>query len=64
MLKLGWTNNILKNDKEAVRWFSLARKSPDPAVAAKPTRLEEPAPRQLNRARQCVDLPFLFLALA
>jgi tetratricopeptide (TPR) repeat protein len=38
MLKLGWTNNILKNDKEAVRWFGLARKSPDPEVATEADR--------------------------
>jgi Tfp pilus assembly protein PilF len=34
MLKLGWTYNILKQDGEAVKWFNLARKSPDPAVAS------------------------------
>ena len=33
MLKLGWTYNILKQDNEAIRWFNLARKSPDPAIA-------------------------------
>lgn len=33
MLKLGWTNNILKNDREAVKWFALARRSPDPQMA-------------------------------
>ena len=33
MLKLGWTNNILKNDREAVKWFDLARHSPDPQTA-------------------------------
>lgn len=33
MLKLGWTNNILKNDREAVKWFALARRSPDPQTA-------------------------------
>src|SRR5579872_2787318 len=30
MLKLGWTYNILKDDADAVRWFDLARRSPDP----------------------------------
>ena len=25
MLKLGWANNILKNDRDAVKWFNLAR---------------------------------------
>ncbi len=33
MLKLGWTYNILKQDREAVRWFDLARKSPDASIA-------------------------------
>jgi Flp pilus assembly protein TadD len=34
MLKLGRTYNILKQDQEALKWFNLARKSPDPAVAS------------------------------
>jgi Tfp pilus assembly protein PilF len=34
MRKLGWTNNILHRDAVAVRWFDLARRSPDPAIAA------------------------------
>jgi tetratricopeptide (TPR) repeat protein len=34
MLKLGWTYNILHQDRDAVRWFDLARKSPDPQTAA------------------------------
>ncbi|MBI2688244.1 MAG: tetratricopeptide repeat protein [Acidobacteria bacterium] len=34
MLKLGWTNNILKNDNDAVRWFDLARRSPDTKISA------------------------------
>ncbi len=33
MLKLGWTSNILHQDDEAVRWFGLARRSPDPQIA-------------------------------
>jgi tetratricopeptide (TPR) repeat protein len=33
MLKLGWTNNILKQDAEAVKWFRLARRSPDEKIA-------------------------------
>jgi Tfp pilus assembly protein PilF len=33
MLKLGWVYNILKDDREAVKWFELASKSPDPAVS-------------------------------
>ncbi|MEO8659021.1 MAG: tetratricopeptide repeat protein [Bryobacteraceae bacterium] len=38
ILKLGWTNNILKDDPSAVRWFRLASKSPEPAVAAEANR--------------------------
>lgn len=38
MLKLGWTNNILKDDASAVRWFRLASRSPEPAVAKEATR--------------------------
>jgi Tfp pilus assembly protein PilF len=38
MLKLGWTYNMLKDDREAVHWFNLARQSPDPAVAAEASR--------------------------
>ena len=34
MLKLGWTYNILHQDLLAFRWFDLARKSPDPQIAA------------------------------
>ena len=33
MLKLGWTYNMLHNDRQALRWFDLARKSPDPKIA-------------------------------
>jgi len=38
MLKLGRTYNILKNDRDAVRWFDLARRSPDAATAAEASR--------------------------
>jgi len=38
MLKLGWTYNMLKDDRQAVRWFDLARASPDPAVSAEASR--------------------------
>jgi tetratricopeptide (TPR) repeat protein len=38
MLKLGWTNNMLRRDGPAFHWYSLARKSPDPAVASEATR--------------------------
>jgi tetratricopeptide (TPR) repeat protein len=34
MLKLGWTYNILHQDRDALRWFALASKSPDSQTAA------------------------------
>lgn len=34
MLDLGWAYNILRQDADAIRWFSEARKSPDPQIAA------------------------------
>ena len=38
MLKLGWTHNILKQDELALGWFDLARRSPEPLVAAEAGR--------------------------
>jgi tetratricopeptide (TPR) repeat protein len=38
MLKLGWTLNILREDRRAVQWFNLARKSADPRVASEAGR--------------------------
>ncbi|MBZ5586616.1 MAG: tetratricopeptide repeat protein, partial [Acidobacteriia bacterium] len=34
MTQLGWINNLLHQDALAIRWFELARKSPDPRVAS------------------------------
>jgi len=33
MLELGWAYNILRKDVDAIRWFDMARKSPDAAIA-------------------------------
>jgi len=33
MLKLGWLYNIMHDDRDAIKWFKLASKSPDEAVA-------------------------------
>jgi tetratricopeptide (TPR) repeat protein len=33
MLQLGWAYNMLHSDQEALRWFDLARKSPDAKIA-------------------------------
>ncbi len=38
MLRLGWVYNILHNDERAIQWFALARKSPDPKIAAEAAR--------------------------
>lgn len=38
ILKLGWTYNALKDDREAVRWFDLARRSPDARLAEEASR--------------------------
>jgi Tfp pilus assembly protein PilF len=34
MLKLGWLYNLLHDDREAIKWFSMASKSPDASVSA------------------------------
>jgi hypothetical protein len=34
MLKLGWAYNLLNDDAQAIRWFDLAQRSPDPKTAA------------------------------
>ena len=33
MLKLGWLYNIMHQDREAIKWFKLASKSPDESVS-------------------------------
>ena len=33
MLRLAWSLNLAKRDDEALRWFGLAARSPDPAIA-------------------------------
>ena len=60
MLKLGWTYNMLHDDRDAVRWFDLARHSDDAAC------IERGCPR-LQRSSSvigtlpyhCMDLSFL-----
>jgi tetratricopeptide (TPR) repeat protein len=48
MLKLGWAFNILHDDRQAMRWFDLSRRSPDPQLAAEATK----AWRGLHDARE------------
>lgn len=59
MLKLGWTLNMLHNDDEAVRWFNLARRSPDPAIASEASKAYRNLRAGLSRVRTTVWLyPF------
>ncbi len=56
MLKLGWTYNILKDDRDAVRWFNLARRSPDPKIAAEASRAYHNLEPDLAKVRTTVWL--------
>ncbi len=38
LLKLGWTCNALHDDRRALAWFDLARRSPDRGIASEATR--------------------------
>ncbi|HLJ15233.1 MAG TPA: tetratricopeptide repeat protein [Bryobacteraceae bacterium] len=59
MLKLGWTYNVLKQDNEAVKWFRLASKSPDPAIASEAEKAYKNLEPGLARFRTTVwMLPF------
>jgi Tfp pilus assembly protein PilF len=54
MLKLGWAYNILKDDREAVRWFGLARYSPDAGTASEASRAFGNLTPSLRRLRTTV----------
>jgi Tfp pilus assembly protein PilF len=54
MLKLGRTYNILKDDVAAVRWFDLARRSPDPKIAAEAEQAYRNLHPQFERLRTTV----------
>ena len=54
MLKLGWAFNLLKDDGEAVRWFDLARRSPDPKTASEASRAYHNLAPGLERFRTTV----------
>ena len=54
MLKLGWTNNMLKDDKEAVKWFGQAAASPDPAISAEAEKAYKNLAPTLDRFRTTV----------
>jgi Flp pilus assembly protein TadD len=38
MLKLGWTYNLTHQDRLAIPWFDLARRSPDPQISSEATQ--------------------------
>lgn len=54
MLKLGWTYNVLKQDREAARWFDLARRSPDLATAQEAKQAYANLASGLRRVRTSV----------
>jgi tetratricopeptide (TPR) repeat protein len=54
MLKLGWANNLLKDDRDAVKWFNLARKSPDVKTAAEAAGAAHNLAPSLRRIRTTV----------
>jgi hypothetical protein len=54
MLQLGWTHNLLEQDREAVSWFDLASKSQDSAVAGEARRARRNLVPNLRRVRMTV----------
>jgi Tfp pilus assembly protein PilF len=56
MLRLGWTNNVLGRDDQADRWFALARRSPEPAVAAEGNKAHQNLRPFLARFRTTIWL--------
>lgn len=54
ILKLGQTYNALKEDREALRWFDIARRSPDPFTAQEATRAFKSLAPTLRRVRTTV----------
>ncbi len=51
MLKLGWTYNVLREDREAIQWFERARHSGDPAISAEARKAYESLRPELARFR-------------
>jgi len=54
MLKLGWLYNNLKDDQDAVKWFNLARRSPDSSISAEASRAYHNLEPSLERFRTTV----------
>ncbi len=51
MLKLAWTYNMLHEDREAIRWFQLASKSPDGTVSSEAEKAYKNLKPQFQRFR-------------
>lgn len=59
MLKLAYTHNMLKQDRQALDWFKLARYSPDPSVAGEAQRAYQGLLPQFQRFRTTTwTMPF------
>ncbi|MBL8291338.1 MAG: tetratricopeptide repeat protein [Bryobacterales bacterium] len=59
LLKLGWTQNQLHNDREAIRYFDRARLSSDPNIAAEAQRAYDNLRPQFEAVRNSAwILPF------
>ena len=63
--KLGWTYNILHQDRPGLRWFDLARRSPDPQIAAEAAPgVAQPACGRSAVAHHGLALPHVLHPLA
>jgi tetratricopeptide (TPR) repeat protein len=59
MLKLGWTYNMLHDDRTAVHWFDLARRSPDSSISNEASKAYENLEPSVERFRTTAwVLPF------
>ncbi|MFB3778187.1 MAG: tetratricopeptide repeat protein [Bryobacteraceae bacterium] len=56
ILGLGWTHNVMGQDGQALRWFGLARKSPDPQIAGEASKAYATLRPSLARFRTAVWL--------
>lgn len=64
MLKLGWTHNNLHDDRQAIEWFRLARKSPDPGISSEAKRGFQQSPSSAGAVlNHRLGVSLLFLAL-
>jgi Tfp pilus assembly protein PilF len=54
MLKLGWAYNIMKDDDEAIKWFNVARRSPDEKLASEASQAYKNLKPALERFRATV----------